>query len=76
MTEMNRNTISLSPSDDTKPRKGTFEEALGLIKTDIYYTDEMVKQIIWEEKAKKYGLEHLLKDEGQNLLAPSSSSSS
>ena len=47
---MNSKIILPTSHDNERRKKGTYGQALGLIKTDVYYTDEMVKQIIWEEK--------------------------
>ena len=50
-----------SLSQDKAPQKeGALTRALGLLKSDVYYTDEMVEQIIREAKAEKYGLEELV----------------
>ena len=58
-------TISLelpsSQQDIPSWKEETYEQARGLINTHgIYYTDEMVEQVIREAKAEKYGLEDLI----------------
>ena len=52
----------LSPLSQDTPsqRENTLQKALGLLKTDVYYTDEMVERVIREAKAEKYGLEDLV----------------
>ena len=45
------------PQGKAPQKEGTLTRALGLLKSDVYYTDEMVEKIIREAKAEKYGLE-------------------
>lgn len=52
--------LSTISSEVTSPcqKKDTYSQALGLATSDdIIWTDEMVEQVIREERLKKYGLE-------------------
>ncbi len=46
--------------DKAPQTKDTLQRAMGLLKTDITYTDEMVERVIREAKAEKYDLEDLV----------------